>query len=37
MLYQAQAAMSTEPWLALFPGACIVVTVGALTAASGRA
>ena len=24
MLYQAQAAMSTEPWLALFPGACIV-------------
>ena len=37
MLYQAQAAMSTEPWLALFPGACIVATVGALTAASGRA
>ena len=36
MLYQAQAAMSTEPWLALFPGACIVVTVGVLTAASGR-
>ena len=30
MLYQAQAAMSTEPWLALFPGACIVLTVGAL-------
>ena len=28
MLYQAQAAMSTEPWLALFPGACIVLTVG---------
>jgi peptide/nickel transport system permease protein len=36
MLYQAQAAMSTEPWLALFPGACIVATVAALTAASGR-
>ncbi len=34
MLYQAQAAMTTEPWLALFPGACIVVTVGALTAVS---
>ena len=28
MLYQAQAAMATEPWLALFPGACIVLTVG---------
>jgi peptide/nickel transport system permease protein len=37
MLYQAQAAMSTEPWLALFPGACIVLTVGALTAASTEA
>jgi peptide/nickel transport system permease protein len=36
MLYQAQAAMTTEPWLALFPGACIVLTVGALTSASGR-
>ena len=34
MLYQAQAAMSTEPWLALFPGACIVLTVGTLNAAS---
>lgn len=37
MLYQAQATMSTEPWLALFPGACIVVTVGALNALSDRA
>ena len=37
MLYQAQAAMSTEPWLALFPGACIVVTVGTLNALSDRA
>ena len=36
MLYQAQAAMSTEPWLALFPGACIVLTVGAVTAASSE-
>jgi peptide/nickel transport system permease protein len=37
MLYQAQAAMTTEPWLALFPGACIVLTVGMLTAMSGHA
>lgn len=26
MLYQAQSSMSTEPWLALFPGLCIFVT-----------
>jgi peptide/nickel transport system permease protein len=26
MLYQAQTAMSTEPWLAVFPGVCIFVT-----------
>ena len=37
MLYQAQSAMTTEPWLALFPGACIVVTVGLLTAVSDAA
>jgi peptide/nickel transport system permease protein len=33
MLYQAQATMATEPWLALFPGAAIlgsVLTVNAL-------
>jgi peptide/nickel transport system permease protein len=30
MLYQAQATMSTEPWLALFPGACIFATVAAV-------
>lgn len=36
MLYQAQSAMSTEPWLALFPGACIVLTVGALTMSADR-
>jgi peptide/nickel transport system permease protein len=27
MLYQAQGTMTTEPWLAVFPGACIFVTV----------
>lgn len=27
MLYQAQATMSTEPWLALFPGFAIVISV----------
>jgi peptide/nickel transport system permease protein len=26
MLYQAQTTMSTEPWLALFPGLCIFAT-----------
>jgi peptide/nickel transport system permease protein len=30
MLYQAQSAMSTEPWLALFPGLFIFVTVAAI-------
>lgn len=37
MLYQAQSAMATEPWLALFPGACIVLTVGSLTLVADRA
>lgn len=27
MLYQAQAAMASEPWLALFPGLAILLTV----------
>jgi peptide/nickel transport system permease protein len=27
MLYQAQTAMTSEPWLALFPGLAIFVTV----------
>ena len=27
MLYQGQTTMSTEPWLAVFPGACIFATV----------
>jgi peptide/nickel transport system permease protein len=27
MLYQAQATMATEPWLALFPGAAILIWV----------
>jgi peptide/nickel transport system permease protein len=30
MLYQAQAAMSTEPWLAVFPGLAIFVTAYAI-------
>ncbi len=34
MLYQAQSAMTTEPWLALFPGICIVTMVATLTALS---
>jgi peptide/nickel transport system permease protein len=37
MLYQAQSAMTTEPWLALFPGVCIVATVATLTALSESA
>ena len=37
MLYQAQSAMSTEPWLALFPGVCIMATVATLTALSESA
>lgn len=32
MLYQAQGAMSTEPWLALFPGAFIFLTVASVNA-----
>jgi peptide/nickel transport system permease protein len=27
MLYQAQSTMASEPWLAIFPGACIFLTV----------
>jgi peptide/nickel transport system permease protein len=27
MLYQAQTTMSTEPWLGIFPGAFIFITV----------
>jgi peptide/nickel transport system permease protein len=27
MLYQARTTMSSEPWLGIFPGACIFVTV----------
>ena len=30
MLYQAQSTMTTEPWLAFFPGACIFVTAVAI-------
>jgi peptide/nickel transport system permease protein len=36
MLYQAQSAMSTEPWLALFPGLFIFVTVAAINTAGDR-
>lgn len=32
MLYQAQGAMSSEPWLAVFPGLCIFVTAYAIHA-----
>lgn len=32
MLYQAQTTMSTEPWLAIFPGLCIFATVLACNA-----
>jgi peptide/nickel transport system permease protein len=35
MLYQAQTAMSTEPWLAIFPGACIFLTAAAINLAGG--
>jgi peptide/nickel transport system permease protein len=37
MLYQAQAAMTTEPWVALFPGLAIFLTVLAVNAAGERA
>jgi peptide/nickel transport system permease protein len=36
MLYQAQSAMTTEPWLAIFPGACIFVTAAAINALGER-
>lgn len=36
MLYQAQAAMTTEPWVALFPGLAIFLTVLAVNAAGER-
>jgi peptide/nickel transport system permease protein len=34
MLYQAQASLATEPWLALVPGAFILVTTLSVNAAS---
>lgn len=37
MLYQAQATMASEPWLAVFPGACIFATVLACTVAGDGA
>ena len=36
MLYQAQATMSTEPWLALFPGLMIFATVVAINSVGER-
>jgi len=36
MLYQAQTTMMTEPWLALFPGAFIFLTVLACNSVSAR-
>lgn len=36
MLYQAQSTMTTEPWLALFPGLMIFVTVVAINALGER-
>jgi peptide/nickel transport system permease protein len=36
MLYQAQSTMSTEPWLALFPGLFIFLTVAAINAVGDR-
>jgi peptide/nickel transport system permease protein len=36
MLYQAQTTMSTEPWLALFPGAFIFATVAAVNVMGDR-
>jgi len=37
MLYQAQATMATEPWLALVPGSFILLTTMAVNAAGERA
>ena len=37
MLYQAQSTMSSEPWLALFPGACIFITAAAINVVGERA
>src|SRR5207237_8651337 len=36
MLYQAQAALSTEPWLALVPGLFILLTTTSVNAAGDR-
>jgi peptide/nickel transport system permease protein len=36
MLYQAQTTMSSEPWLALFPGLCIFVTALVINALGDR-
>ena len=37
MLYQAQAALATAPWLAIVPGVCILITAVLVNAAGERA
>ncbi|MGQ0766533.1 MAG: ABC transporter permease [Gemmatimonadota bacterium] len=37
MLYQAQATMTSEPWLALFPGVAVFITVLAVNVAGDHA
>jgi len=37
MLYQAQATLTSEPWLAIAPGMFIVATAAAVNALVGRA
>ena len=36
MLYQAQQSMTTEPWVAVFPGLCIFATVVIINLFGGR-
>ena len=36
MLYQAQAALGTEPWLAIVPSACILMATMVVNAAGDR-
>ena len=36
MLYQAQATLATQPWLAFVPGACILMATMAVNAAGDR-
>ena len=36
MLYQAQATLATQPWLAFVPGACILMATMVVNAAGDR-